>query len=354
MFITASIVSALGVIGFIGLAAPSIVRLAGARTLSARLIWGPVFGALLLAATDLLLQIIAGANASLIPTGATTAALGAPLRLWLVPRLSAGRTATEPRAALLAAGTIIQRVSGNPMASPEVLGVSAGTGMGLLALIWFVPAAGTLAMLGAGTVGALATLVLLIVVNPRSGFEPEQLLLTGIAVMFTFDAIQRIVLAGNDPRTQSMLVWISGSTYDVDMGTAGLVSAVGAVLIAVAWPLARWLDVRPLGPSVSRALGLHITASRLALLELVAALTAAATLVVGPLSFVGLLAPHLARMAGLARARTQMAGSMAFGALLMIAADWVGREILFPVAIPAGLVATLIGGSYFMWRLRRI
>ncbi|WP_199678748.1 Fe(3+)-hydroxamate ABC transporter permease FhuB [Salinisphaera sp. LB1] len=419
VFITASIVSALGVIGFVGLAAPAIVRLVGARTLGARLFWAPVFGALLLAATDLLLQLIAGSNASLIPTGATTAALGAPLLLWLVPRLSAGRSAPRPSVAppaprraapwrliglraialaamaviallagrglhgwnapfalpwsetgawraprvlaagmagmlLALAGTIIQRVSGNPMASPEVLGVSAGTGMGLLALIWFAPAAGTLALLGAGTLGALATLALLIAINARAGFEPEQLLLTGIAVMFAFDAIQRIVLAGNDPRSQSMLAWISGSTYYVDMGTAGLISAVGLVLVALAWPLARWLDLLPLGASVARALGINVTVSRLVLLGLVAVLTAAATLVVGPLSFVGLLAPHLARMAGLARARTHMAGAMVFGALLMIAADWVGREILFPVEIPAGLVATLIGGSYFMWRLRRI
>lgn len=419
VFITAGIVAALGLIGFIGLAAPAIVRLAGARKLGARLIWAPVFGALLLAATDLGLQLLTGANATLIPTGATTAALGAPLLLWLIPRLAVtgrgpkssvappaprrpapwrligllgGAVAVMVIIALLAgrglhgwnapfalpwsatgvwrvprvlaagvagtllalAGTIIQRISGNPMASPEVLGVSAGTGMGLLALIWFVPAAGTLAMLGAGTLGALATLTLLVAINARAGLEPEQLLLTGISVMFAFNAIQRIVLAGNDPRTQAALAWVSGSTYHVSLGTAELITAVGVVLVAIVWPLTRWLDVLPLGESVARALGLPITASRLALLALVAVLTAAATLIVGPLSFVGLLAPHLARLAGLARARTQLAGAMALGALLMVAADWVGREVLFPTEIPAGLVATLIGGSYFMWRLRRV
>ncbi|RJS93617.1 Fe(3+)-hydroxamate ABC transporter permease FhuB [Salinisphaera sp. Q1T1-3] len=419
VFVTASIVSRLGLIGFIGLASPAIVRLAGARTLKARLIWSPLFGALLLTLTDLALQLIAGRNAALIPTGATTAALGAPLLLWLVPRLSmnarspntnapppiprrnapwrligfavvatlvmiiialfAGRDAhgwnapfalpwaetghwRAPRVLaagmagmlLALAGTLIQRVSGNPMASPEVLGVSAGTGMGLLALIWFVPGAGTLALLGAGTGGALTTLVVLIAINARSGFEPEQLLLTGIAVMFAFDAIQRIVLAGNDPRTQSMLAWVSGSTYFVDMHTAIVISSVGLVLVALAWPLGRWLDVLPLGELVSRALGLHVTVSRVVLLGLVAVLTAAATLIVGPLSFVGLLAPHLARLSGLARARPHMAGAMVFGALLMIAADWVGRQVIFPNEIPAGLVATLIGGSYFMWRLRRL
>lgn len=419
VFITASIVSALGLIGFIGLAAPAIVRLMGARTLGARLLWAPVFGALLLAATDLLLQLITGSNALLIPTGATTAALGAPLLLWLVPRLSKSRGTPRSNPALpvlrrsapwriiglcvagvvvmaiialfagrgfdgwnwlfalpwtetgvwraprvlaagvagmllALAGTLIQRISGNPMASPEVLGVSAGTGMGLLALIWWVPTAGTPAMLGVGTLGALATLTLLLIVNARSGFEPEQLLLTGIAMMFAFDAIQRIVLAGGDPRTQAMLAWVSGSTYYVTLSSAGLITVVGAILIALAWPLARWLDILPLGASMSKALGLPVLGSRLLLLCLVAALTAAATLVVGPLSFVGLLAPHMARLSGLARARTQMAGAMAFGALLMITADWVGREILFPIEIPSGLVATLLGGGYFMWQLRRL
>lgn len=419
VFMTASVVAVLGLIGFIGLAAPAIVRLAGARSLRARLLWAPVLGALLLAATDLVLQLITGANAVLIPTGATTAVLGAPLLLWLIPRLSAARSAPRPSVAppvprhtapwrviglfalavvvmavvallagrglqgwnlpfalpwpetglwraprvlaagvagllLALAGTLIQRVSGNPMASPEVLGVSAGTGMGLLALNWFIPAAGLVAMLGAGTLGALATLVLLIVINARANFEPEQLLLTGISVMFAFNAIQRIVLAGADPRTQAALAWISGSTYHVSFGSAGLITAAGAVLVAIAWPLTRWLDVLPLGESVARALGVHVVASRLILLALVALLTAAATLVVGPLSFVGLLAPHLARLFGLARARTQMVGAMALGALLMIVADWVGREVLFPTEIPAGLVATLIGGTYFMWRLRRI
>ena len=419
VFITASVVAAVGLIGFIGLAAPAIVRLAGARTLMQRLCWAPVLGALLLVVTDLALQLLTGENATLIPTGATTAALGAPLLLWLIPRLSATRSAPRPRVsvpvarhrrpgrvvglllgavavmsvvALLAgqgasgwaapftlpwhdtgvwrlprvlaagvagvllalAGTIIQRVSGNPMASPEVLGVSAGTGLGLLTLTWFVAAPGIWAMLGAGLAGALGSLGLLIAINARSQFEPEQLLLTGISIMFAFDALQRIVLAGNDPRTQAALAWISGSTYHVTLPTACVIAVAGGLAVAVAWPVSRWLDILPLGAPTARGLGIHVTISRLALLGLVAVLTAAATLVVGPLSFVGLLAPHLARLMGLARARAQMGGAMAIGALLMIAADWVGREVLFPMEIPAGLVATLIGGTYFMYRLRRI
>ncbi|HBK37540.1 MAG TPA: Fe(3+)-hydroxamate ABC transporter permease FhuB, partial [Halomonas sp.] len=87
VFITGSVVSVVGIIGFIGLAAPNIVRMAGARTLRARLLWSTLLGAVLLATTDLLLQRFSGMVATLIPTGAVTGALGAPLLMWLIPRL---------------------------------------------------------------------------------------------------------------------------------------------------------------------------------------------------------------------------------------------------------------------------
>ena len=92
---------------------------------------------------------------------------------------------------------------------------------------------------------------------------------------------------------------------------------------------------------------------RLVLLLLAALLTAGATLIVGPLSFIGLLAPHLARLLGLARAVPQLLGAALLGALVMVAADWLGRTLLFPAQLPAGLLASLLGGAYFMLCLYR-
>ncbi|WP_318269749.1 Fe(3+)-hydroxamate ABC transporter permease FhuB [Salinisphaera orenii] len=418
VFLSAVVVVKLGVIGFIGLAAPSIVRLAGARRLSDRLIWAPALGALLLAATDQILQLVTHHSAALIPTGATTAVLGAPLLLWLIPRLTMRRSgpptkagaptnrARRPYRLILAlavaiapvivaalllgpgahgwtwpfalpwaetgawrlprvlaagsagvmlalAGTIIQRVSGNPMASPEVLGVTAGTAMGVLAVILIWPAASTLLTLAAGILGAFATLVLLAALNARSGFEPERVLLTGVSVLFLYDAVSKIVLASSDPRIQQALAWMSGTTYYIHLPLALVAGAIAVIGVLATLPFAAWLDLLPLGVPVARSLGVNAAFSRLLLLAMAAVLTAVATLVVGPLSFVGLLAPHMARMLGLTRAREHLLGSLVIGGLLMILADWVGRVILFPSEIPAGLVATLIGGSYFMWRLRR-
>lgn len=93
--------------------------------------------------------------------------------------------------------------------------------------------------------------------------------------------------------------------------------------------------------------------ARLLLLSLAAVLSALATLVVGPLAFVGLVAPHMAYLLGFRRASSQLAAATLFGTLIMVLADWLGRQILFPQEVPAGLMASLLGGSYFLWRVRR-
>ncbi|WP_447527955.1 Fe(3+)-hydroxamate ABC transporter permease FhuB [Vreelandella sp. TE19] len=418
VFITASVVSVVGIVGFIGLAAPNIVRMAGARRLGSRMLYSVVLGAVLLATTDLLLQRFSGQLATLLPTGAITGALGAPLLLWLIPRLklqsdqppqatgvtmlrhsAPGRRALwlllllagaallgltvgqsghglnlvspfdaavmewrAPRVMaaaasglmLAVAGTLLQRLSANPMASPEVLGISGGCAIALILGIYWLPTPGSAQLVGVGTLGALATLALLVLLNKRSGFLPERLLLSGVAVSALFDAVRGVILAGGDPRGQQVIAWLAGSTYYVDIQSALLVGAAAAGLLLLALPFTRWLDILPLGAATARGLGIGLNRARLALLLLVAVLTACATLVVGPLSFIGLLAPHMARLAGFSRAWWHLLGAGLIGMLLMVLADFIGRQVMFPYDIPAGLVASLIGGAYFMWGLRRL
>ncbi|MCI0592375.1 iron complex transport system permease protein [Chromohalobacter marismortui] len=418
VFITGSIVSVVGIIGFIGLAAPNIVRLAGARRLGERLLWGTLLGAVLLATTDLLLQHFLGSLPILIPTGAVTGALGAPLLMWLIPRLklqgnqapqptialanrhaAPGRLATRLAIALLlavglglllgqggsgwywlspdnwavlqwrvprvlaaaasglmlaVAGTLLQRLSANPMASPEVLGISGGCAIALILGIFLLPSPTSGMLVGVGTLGALVTLLVLVVLNRRSGFVPEQLLLTGVAIGALFDAVRSVILSAGDPRGQQVIAWLAGSTYYVDLTSALVVGTLAAVLTLCTLPLTRWLDILPLGAPTARAVGITLNRARLLLLLLVALLTACATLVVGPLSFVGLLAPHMARLLGLTRAYQHLLGAALIGMLLMVVADWIGRQVIFPFDMPAGLVAALIGGAYFMWGLRRL
>ena len=115
--------------------------------------------------------------------------------------------------------------------------------------------------------------------------------------------------------------------------------------------LARWLELLSLGAGTSRSLGVRVDIARLAVLLLTALLTATSTLIVGPLSFVGLMAPHIARSFGVCRAREQLLASAAIGVVLMVLAQWCGNLLLFPNEMPAGLMAALIGGPYLLWSL---
>ncbi|MDM5078334.1 Fe(3+)-hydroxamate ABC transporter permease FhuB [Aeromonas media] len=418
VFVTACVVSVVGLIGFIGLAAPVMVRMLGVRQLGLRLLWAPVLGALLLAATDLLLQSLTRFWPVLIPTGAMTALLGAPLLLWLIPRLSFKATpratvglvmARHPAPArfiailvaglvvvmlasllfgqgmngwgwpswfrwqaqlewrlprtlaagaagvlLALAGTLLQRVSNNPMASPELLGVSGGTFMGVIVAALLLPALPLPMMLLGGLVGAFGCLLLLVLINRKHGFQPERILLSGIAITALFEPMQAIALANGDLRVQQLLSWMSGSTYYVTQPVAYGLTGLALLMLVACLLVSRWLDLMPMGPAVATALGIRLNRAQLIILLLVAVLTASATMVIGPLSFAGLLAPHMAKLMGLVRARWHLLGAAGCGALLMVLADWVGQQILFPQEVPVGLVSTLLGGAYFMWCLRRL
>lgn len=421
VMLTAWVVSAVGVIGFVGLAAPALARLMGVHRLVPMLLVSMLLGGLLLSLTDLVIQQLPGLMSMIIPTGAATAALGAPLLLWLLPKLSMKSQAqtqtvltrqsevasklnknsvvlatllilsalvlfslfslqTEgwswllvskewallewrlPRliAAALAggmlavAGTIVQRLSGNPMASPEVIGISSGTALGLIIAIFTGLGTSVIGLYVGGFVGAICTLGIIVLLNQKSGFQPERVLLTGVAITALMNAVQSFVLAGGDPRSYQVLAWLSGSTYYVTEETLLPLFISSVVFISLGFICARWLDVLPLGQSSAQSLGLNVPRSRVLLLILVASLTVSATLVVGPLSFVGLMAPHMARLFGYSRAKEHLICASLIGMALMLFSDWLGRQWLYPQEIPAGLVASIIGGMYLMWGLRKL
>lgn len=196
--------------------------------------------------------------------------------------------------------------------------------------------------------------MLLVLVNRKHGFQPERILLSGIAITALFEPLQAIALANGDLRVQQLLSWMSGSTYYVTLPVAYGLTGLALLMLATCLLVSRWLDLMPMGPAVATALGIRLNRAQLIILLLVAVLTASATMVIGPLSFAGLLAPHMAKLMGLVRARWHLLGAAGCGALLMVLADWVGQQILFPQEVPVGLVSTLLGGAYFMWCLRRL
>ncbi len=419
VWMATTVAAQVGVIGFVGLAAPALAALSGARNLRQRLIAAPLIGAILLWLTDGLVQLFAGAGGERIPTGAATALLGGPLLIWLLPRLRmfewpsiASGTAQSRRAAnpalllaglallavvtalaalylgrgpdgwtlssgevlaglidlrlprlvvagacgamLAAAGVAIQRVSGNPLAGPEILGVGMGAGAGLALIMMFAGAAVGLPWLIAGSaIGAIAVLMLILAFGARGGLGPERLLFAGIAVNALCSSVLTAVIAMGNQQSQALLRWLTGSTSGATPVDAWIALA-GVTLLALPLLLAtRWLDVFPLGHAAAQALGLGVARARLVLIATAGLLTALAALYVGPLSFVGLIAPHLARLSGLTRARSQLIGAMLIGIVLMALSDWLARMAAFPYQLPVGLFAALLGGPYLIYLLAR-
>ena len=254
---------------------------------------------------------------------------------------------------MAAAGCLMQHFTGNAMASPEVLGISGGAAIATVLAGFLLPVVDRPAQILASAAGAVLTLLFIIRLARRSGFGPERVLLAGVAMGALFDAVVVAMLATGDPRATQLLAWMVGSTYVVGPTDAVATVFVVAALLALAPLAARWLDILPLGTATARALGVPLGAARLVVLLIAAALSAAATLVIGPLSFVGLIAPHIARLAGFRRVLPQLAAAVIIGAAILVGADWLGRTLLFPRQMPAGLLAALVGGPYFMWLLWR-
>lgn len=418
-FLIAVVVSAVGMLGFIGLAAATMVRQFGIRTLKGQLSSAFVLGALLLCVTDLCLQLLAHFKGINLPTGAVTALLGTPLLLWLMFKtlphsgrvqethlqnnrkisplvialivfgfmvavllalfmgngnsgLSIIEMETQWRKELLEiryprvlialsvgillaiAGLILQRLTLNPMASPELLGVSSGTSMGILAVLFLFSVQQTEYFWLAGILGALAVLLVITLINQKSGMLPEKVLLTGISLSAFFDTLQRIAIATGDPRANQLIAWTSGSTQSVNAEFALPFAIASVILLLTSLIFSRWLDILSLQAPVAQSIGLNLKQVRWVLILFSALLAALATLIIGPLSFIGLLVPQIARFLGITKAYQQLLMSALLGGLIMVLADWFGRQIMFPYEVPAGLVATLIGGTYFLLIVRKV
>ncbi|SFU15667.1 Fe(3+)-hydroxamate ABC transporter permease FhuB [Mesorhizobium sp. YR577] len=264
---------------------------------------------------------------------------------WRLPRVTA---ALASGVMLAIAGMLMQRMTGNGLASPEMLGISSGAAIILLLVTFLLPPLDRITMMGLSSLGAGLVLVMVLWLSRRSGFSPEHLLLTGVALSTVLGSTLTFLVFIGDVRVLHVLNWLSGSTYSVTATDAMVICFLAAGSLVLVPFLARWLAILPLGAATSTSLGLSLRRSRLVLLLATAALTGTTTLIVGPLSFVGLMAPHMARLLGIRRPIAQTYVAATIGALLMVLADWIGRTIAFPWQIPAGLIATMLGGTYFV------
>ncbi|MEU0750545.1 iron ABC transporter permease, partial [Streptomyces albogriseolus] len=257
-------------------------------------------------------------------------------------------------AALALAGTLVQAVTRNPLAEPAVLGVSGGGALGAVILVTTVPTAGGWSVSAAAFAGSALTAVLVFGLAARGGFQQNRLVLVGIGVASGTTAVISLLIVLTDPfNATKALTWLSGSTYGRDLPDVLPLAAVLAVGVAVAGAGHRELDLVSLDEDTPRLLGLDLARARLAFLVLSVLLTATAVAAAGTIGFVGLVAPHAARALAGRRHTRVLPVAVLLGAVLVCTADLLGRTVIAPAQLGAGLMTAVIGTPYFLHVLVR-
>ncbi|WP_244977112.1 FecCD family ABC transporter permease [Deinococcus humi] len=256
-----------------------------------------------------------------------------------------------------ASGAMMQGVIRNPLASPDIIGVGAGAGLAATVFLLAWPTAPPGGLPWAALAGAWGGfgLVLLLSGERRGagGLHPVRLALVGVAVAAALGAAQQLVLVRAPDGLGAALTFLAGTVYGADSARLLRVLPWAMVLLPAALLLSRTLDVLNLGEDLATGLGTRVNPARLASLGVGVALAGAAVTGAGILGFVGLLAPHLARLLVGARHGRMLPVSMLLGALLVLAADTLGRALLPPLEVPAGIFTTLVGAPYFLYLLKR-
>ncbi|MFI6347107.1 FecCD family ABC transporter permease [Streptomyces sp. NPDC050560] len=316
----------------------------------------------------LIALVSAGTGAYHIPLGDVLGSLlhraglgGAPLDrvgesvLWNV-RLPRVVLALLVGGSLGCAGALMQGVFGNPLAEPGVIGVSAGAAVGAVASIALgVGFLGTWTLPASAFAAGLVT-VLVVYGLSRSGGRTEvvTLILTGIAVNAFAGALTGLcVFLADNAQLSQITFWQLGSLAQATWPKVLAVLVPAALGLTVAPLFARRLDLLALGERSARHLGVDVERLRLALVLVIALLTAAAVAVSGIISFVGLVVPHALRLAAGPGHRFLVPGSALGGALVLTAADLAARTVAAPAELPLGVLTALLGSPFFFWLLRR-
>ncbi|HDK5680530.1 TPA: iron chelate uptake ABC transporter family permease subunit [Staphylococcus pseudintermedius] len=257
-------------------------------------------------------------------------------------------------AALAISGAVIQGVIRNPLASPDVIGITKGASLAAVIVIIVFPTAPLFVLPVASFIGALVISLILSLLISWQGIKGSQLALIGMAIGAVAMALVQYLLIRNPMEANIALVWLTGSLFGRSMDHVLTILPWLIVAIPVIFLYVRKLDILHLGEEVATALGTHVQRTKMILLLTSVMLAGAAISVVGGLSFLGLIAPHIARSLVGHQHRHIVAMSGLVGALLMVIADGLARIIAPPIDIPVGVLIAIIGAPYFLYVLRKM
>lgn len=260
--------------------------------------------------------------------------------------------------ALAVAGTILQGITKNPLASPDLIGITAGASFSVvLFLALFSDETNSLTVSIQwlplfAFLGATLTALIVFLLSWKNGLAPFRLLLIGIAVSAFMQAGTTVwMLLGPIYRASQATIWTTGSIYGANWSQIYVLVPWVLLLIGVSFLLRRQMNILELGDDIATSVGSGVQRNRLFLLLLSTGLTGMAVAFVGGIGFVGLLAPHIAKRLVGSQFQSVVLLSAGIGALLVLLADLIGRVAFAPMEVPAGVWTAAVGAPYFIYLL---
>jgi len=274
---------------------------------------------------------------------------------FIVGQLRAPRiyTAALVGALLATSGALMQSIARNPLASPDLLGVSAGAAAGAVLCIYVARTTSSLALAPFAGIGALAAATLVIVLGSQGRLEPFRMIIAGIGVNFVATSVITLTLTKipQDVVPQAY-AWIVGSTNARTWEHVAMGAASCAVIVPLAIFMVRRLRVLEMGDELAAGLGLRPGQLRFVALAAAAVAAGLAAALVGPIAFIALVAPAIARRITRSPGITVVSAAL-IGVILTVASDLAARELIDSVQLPVGLYTSLIGGPYLIYLIIR-
>ncbi len=253
---------------------------------------------------------------------------------------------------LSAAGALLQSVMRNPLADPGTIGVSAGAGTAATTILLIFPQLSASVPLFAFGGAALAC-VLIYTMAWKGGVDPTRIILSGVAINSVLGAYNSLLQLMNSDSLEGVLAFMNGSLSGRGWYQVQIAACYASVGLVMAFLCIKSANALQLGEEMAKSLGVKVSLNRV-LLSAVAAFLAAATVsVAGMIGFVGLVVPHIARLLVGSDYKVMMPVSVVLGAVVLLAADTVGRTVVPGMEIPVGIVMAVCGGPFFLYLLRK-
>ena len=254
--------------------------------------------------------------------------------------------------ALAISGVLVQSVVRNPLASPDILGINNAAGLVAVSVLMFLPNLAFYWMPIFAFLGGVLSFVILWIVCGFN-FRPIKMAIIGVALSALWAAISHYLMLTNPVEINTAMLWLTGSLWGRSWSYLNVVLPWLVVLLPLPFIVCRDLDTLGLGENKASTLGVTVNKVQISVLVLAVALSTTAVAICGPIAFLGLVAPHLARRLVGGRHRTLLPAALIIGALLLQLSDILARVIDPPTELPAGILTAIIGAPYFFYLLMR-